>query len=252
MPTATGVYIYGIVPADVETDPEAHGIGEESARVDVVRHGRIAALVTDVSLDRPLGTPDDLLGHEGLLDAVAAVVPVLPMRFGAVLTSREATVDELLAPHHDEFEAALRELEGLAQYLVSARYVRDTVLREVLTEDPDLRRRRDAIRDRPEEETHAERIALGERIGGAIDTRRDADAAKLADALEPVCTDLVRRAPTGEFDVAAIAVLAETARERELVRTVERLAHDWDGRIEVRLLGPVAPYDFTAEPQPEG
>jgi len=63
MPAKTGLYVYGIVPADVEPDPDAE--------VDVVRHGRIAALVADVSLDRPLGTPDDLLNHERLLDAVA-------------------------------------------------------------------------------------------------------------------------------------------------------------------------------------
>jgi hypothetical protein len=251
MPTATGVYVYGIIPADVETDPQAHGVGGDSARISVVRHGRIGALVTEVPLDRPLGTPDDLLGHERLLDAVAGVVPVLPMRFGAVLTNRQAAVDELLAPHHEEFDAALRALEGLAEYLVSARYAQDAILREVLAEDPDLERRQAALRDRPEEETHAERIALGERIGGAVDTHRDADARTLAEALAPVVADLVMRPPAGEFDVAAFAVLAETARERNLVRTVRDLAHGWSGRVEVRLLGPIAPYDFTAEPRPE-
>jgi hypothetical protein len=251
MASGTGVYVYGIVPADVETDPQARGVGAEPGPVDVVRHGRIAALVSDVDLDQPLGTPDDLIGHERLLDAVAGVVPVLPMRFGAVLSDRRAAVDELLAPHHDEFDAALRELEGVAEYLVSARYVPDAVLREVLDADPDLRRRQAAIRDRPPEQTHAERVALGELIGGAVDARRDADAAALADAVAPVAADLVMRAPAGEFDVASLAVLAETAREPDLVRAVERTARDWAGRVEIRLLGPVAPYDFTAEPRPE-
>jgi hypothetical protein len=251
MASATGLYVYGIVPADVETDPQARGVGGDSAVVDVVRHGRIAALVSEVDLDQPLGTPDDLIDHERLLDAVAGVAPVLPMRFGAVLTDRQAAVDELLAPHHEEFAAALRELEGVAEYLISARYVPDAVLGEVLDADPDLRRRQAAVRDRPEEETHAERIALGELIGGAIDVRRDTDAAALANAVVPVAADLVMRAPAGDFDVAALAVLAETARERDLVRAVEEMARGWAGRVEIRLLGPVAPYDFTAEPRPE-
>ncbi|GAA4253587.1 GvpL/GvpF family gas vesicle protein [Dactylosporangium darangshiense] len=251
MPTATGIYVYGIVPADVETEPEARGVGEDAARISVVRHDRIGALVSEIPLDRPLGTPDDLLAHERLLDAVAGVVPVLPMRFGAVLTDRQATVDELLAPHHDEFDTALRELEGLAEYLINARYVQDAILREVLAEDPELERRRAALRGRPDEETHAERIALGEAIGGAVDVHRDVDASAIAEALVPVVADLVMRPPPGEFDVAAVAVLAETGREKELVHAVQELARRWAGRVEVRLLGPVAPYDFTAEPRPE-
>ncbi|HTJ33770.1 MAG TPA: GvpL/GvpF family gas vesicle protein [Dactylosporangium sp.] len=251
MPTATGIYVYGIVPADVETEPEARGVGEDGARISVVRHDRIGALVSEIPLDRPLGTPDDLLAHERLLDAVAGVVPVLPMRFGAVLTDRQATVDELLAPHHDEFDTALRDLEGLAEYLINARYVQDAILREVLAEDPELERRRAALRGRPDEETHAERIALGEAIGGAVDVHRDADASAIAEALVPVVADLVMRPPPGEFDVAAVAVLAETGREKELVHAVQELARRWAGRVVVRLLGPVAPYDFTAEPRPE-
>ena len=182
---ATGIYVYGIVPEDVETEPEARGVGGESATVTVVRHGRIAALVTELDLDRPLGTPDDLLAHERLLDATAAVVPVLPARFGAVLADRQATVDELLAPHHDGFAAALRELEGKAEYIVRARYVEGAVLREVIESDPALEQLRAQIRDKPEEATRNERIALGEAINNAIDARRQADGNRVAQAIAP-------------------------------------------------------------------
>jgi hypothetical protein len=33
---------------------------------------------------------------------------------------------------------------------------------------------------------------------------------------------------------------------------IENLAQGWEGRIEVRLLGPMAAYDFVGTPQPEG
>ncbi|GAB3841758.1 GvpL/GvpF family gas vesicle protein [Dactylosporangium cerinum] len=247
---ATGVYVYGIVPEDVETDPEAHGVGGESATVTVVRHGRIAALVTELDLDRPLGTPDDLLGHERLLDATAAVVPVLPARFGAVLADRQATVDELLAPNHDWFAAALRELEGKAEYVVRARYVEGAVLREVIESDPALERLRARIRDKPEETTRSERIALGEAINTAIDARRQADGGRVAQAIEPSAAGVIVRDAAGELDAANVAVLAETSREPELVQVVEGLARDWAGRVEVRLLGPLAPYDFVADLRP--
>ncbi|WP_432969281.1 GvpL/GvpF family gas vesicle protein [Dactylosporangium sp. CA-233914] len=252
MSADTGVYIYGIVPADVEIDPDARGVGDEHVRVDVVRHGRIGALVSEVDLDRQLGTPEDLLGHESLLDATAAVLPVLPVRFGAVVTDRQAVVGELLAAHHDEFDAALRELEGKAQYVVSARYVQDVVLHEVITANPQLERLRAAMRDKPEDAARSERIELGQGVNDAIEAFRRADTQAVADAVAPLAAGVVTREPTGEYGAANVAVLAGLDRERELVRTVEELAGRRAGRLEVRLAGPLAAYDFVKDLRPEG
>jgi hypothetical protein len=122
-PQATASYIYGIVPGNVERLPEARGVGDPPGRIRLVRHGDIAAVVSDLQRSRRLGRPDDLLAHEQLLDVTAAEVSaVLPLRFGAVMESDEAIVRELLTPHHDEFRSALAEFEGLTEYVVKARY----------------------------------------------------------------------------------------------------------------------------------
>ncbi|MTE16972.1 GvpL/GvpF family gas vesicle protein, partial [Nocardia aurantiaca] len=42
----------------------------------------------------------------------------------------------------------------------------------------------------------------------------------------------------------------ESAREQELEDTVRRLVADWDGRVELDLLGPMAAYDFVTKPAP--
>ncbi|WP_178974166.1 GvpL/GvpF family gas vesicle protein, partial [Mycobacterium colombiense] len=55
----SGIYVYGIVPADVQVEEHARGVGDPPAKVDVVREGDIAALISDVPTDRPLGTPED-------------------------------------------------------------------------------------------------------------------------------------------------------------------------------------------------
>jgi hypothetical protein len=43
----TGVYVYGLVPADIEIAEEATGIADGT--VSVVAHGEIAALVSELS-----------------------------------------------------------------------------------------------------------------------------------------------------------------------------------------------------------
>ena len=248
----TGVYVYGIVPGDVEVDPEARGLGDEPARVTAVRHGEIAALVSDIELDRPLGRPADLQAHERLLDATAAEVPVLPARFGAVVTDRDAVTDELLAGHHDDFLAALNELDGKAEYVVRSRYVEDAVLTEVLSENREIARLREQVRDQPEDAMRNERIKLGELINQAIEAKRQADARKVVEVLDPYTVAVTVREPSHEYDAANVVILAETAREPELAEACLELAREWEGRVNLRLIGPVAPYDFVVSLQPGG
>ena len=128
--------MYGILPSDIELEPGGTGVGDPPGEIRVVRHGDLAALVSDVDLDQPLGRPEDLLTHEELLDSSAAEVPVLPLRFGSVAASDEAVAAELLAARHDEFASALRRLDGHAEYVVRGRYDRDAILREVLADSP--------------------------------------------------------------------------------------------------------------------
>jgi hypothetical protein len=242
---SSGSYIYGIVPADVEVSSDATGVGNPPGRVTLLRHGEIAALLSEVDFDRPLGTPGDLVAHEALLDATVAEVPVLPLRFGAVMTDPDSVVGELLAPHHDEFRAALDELEGRAEYVVKGRYAEETVLREVLTENPEAARLRDDVRGMPEEVTRNERIRLGELINQAVTAKREADTQALIDCISPFCVLTAVREPTHEWDAVHLAVLLDLDREKELTEAVREFGRHRTGRIDLRLLGPLAPYDFV-------
>lgn len=246
---SAGCFMYAIVPADVEPTRDARGLGDPPGRVTAVTHREVAALVSEVGLDRPLGRPEDLVAYQQLLDGTAAVAPVLPVRFGAVLTGREA-VEDLLAAHHDELRAALDDLEGRVEYVVRGRYVERALLSEVLAENAEAARLRDQLRGQPEEVTVNVRIRLGEIINQAVEAKRGADTQRVVDELAPIAGVTVVRSPTHEEDAANVAFLVETARQKEFEDALERLAADWDGRVTLRLLGPLAPYDFVAPLQP--
>jgi hypothetical protein len=82
-----------------------------------------------------------------------AQVPVLPLRFGAVVTTAQAVAEELLAAHHDRFAAALHELEGRAEYLVKGRYMEAAILAEVLSENEQAARLQDRIQSKDPDAT---------------------------------------------------------------------------------------------------
>jgi hypothetical protein len=241
-----GCYVYGIVPGDVELTPGASGVGDPPQELQLVRSGRIAALVSDIDVSQPLGRPEDLLAHQQVLDAASAETPVLPVRFGAVMTDSAAVADELLAPHSDEFTAALDELEGHAQYVVKGRYVEEAVLGEVLSENPEAARLAEEIRAVADEDaTRDIRIRLGEIIASAVAAKREADTRAFGDVLARYCTASSVREPSHEEDAVNIALLAETTRQADLERAVSEQAREWEGRVTLRLMGPMAPYDFV-------
>lgn len=239
------VYVYGLVPADVEVNPDATGIGSPPRPLDIVTHEGVAALVSEIDADSRLGTPADLRAHAAVLDSTASVAPVLPLRFGAVLTDTEAVVSELLEPYRDEFHAALEQLEGSVEYMVKGRYVEDALLREILADEPEARRLRDTIRDQPEDAVREERLALGELISRGVVARREQDTARLAEAVNQVATKVNVREPTHEEDAGAVAVLLPSDRLDDLDRALAPLLEEWEGRVDVTVSGPLAAYDFV-------
>jgi hypothetical protein len=163
------------------------------------------------------------------------------------VTDDDAVAAELLGPHHDEFAAELRRLEGKTEFIVRGRYRQEMILRDVLA-DPQAARLREQIRETNPDVSREQRIALGEIVSAAIEARRDADSRTLARELEGHVTAGVLRPPTHELDAVHGAFLVEADRSDELRKAVDRLAGDWQDEIELRLLGPLAAYDFVGLP----
>lgn len=243
---ASAWYVYGIVPSDVETAEDARGVGDRE--VKVVRHGDVAALVSEIDPRVPLGRPQDLLAHERLLDDAAAETPVLPMRFGAVLATERAVTEELLGPSHDGFAAALSELEGRVEYVVKGRYVERVILAEVIEENAEAARLREQIRGLDERQSHQARVRLGELVYQGIEAKRQADGRRLIQHLSPYCVASAVREPTHHLDAVHVAFLVEEPRRPEFEEAVDKAAREQKGRAELRLLGPMAPWDFAVTP----
>lgn len=247
-----GCYVYGIVPSAVVLAPDTAGVGSKRgrSRVYAVQHRDLAAVVSDIE-DTPgaasvLAQPENLVVHQRLLDNLAARHPVLPVRFGTVLPDSDAVASRLLGPGHQRFAAALARLAGCAQYLAKGRYVEETVLREVLSENLEARSLRDQVGSIADAyATRNLRIRLGEVVSVAVMAKRVADTRVLRDALTPYCLAISIRGPARAADTVSVALLAKTARQPEIEQAAGLVAAGWQGRMKLRLLGPMAPYDFA-------
>lgn len=236
------VYVYGLVTTDTAIPEGLTGLGP----VSTIAHGQVAALVSEVPADRPLGTRDDLVAHETVVDSVARSAAVLPMRFPAVVEER-GVVEELLAPNHDRFLEALSAFRGRVQFTLKGRYQEDAVLREVVAGSEEIQALRDRVAQLPEDASYYERVRLGELIVTELERRRDEDAGRILAGLGPTAVDIASREPGAPEEVIHAAFLIDRKQRRRFEDAVEALGRDLHGRVLLRLIGPLAPYDFVPE-----
>jgi hypothetical protein len=239
-------YVYGIVPASTCLPTGLMGTG--GGRVRLVRHGALAGVVSDLPPAGALGTRQDLLAHESVVASLAARTAMLPLRFSALVTTADAVVEEMLEPYYDWFTGVLAELDGRAEYSVSGTYVQDTVLREVLAEEPEVMRLRESLRGLPEDTGYYERVRLGELIVHALDAKREVDTEDLVHTLSPHAVAVAPRPPVNEDTAADAAFLVGDEDRASFCGAVDDLGYRWSGRIRLRVLGPLAPYDFVPSP----
>ncbi|APX32361.1 hypothetical protein BH708_06085 [Brachybacterium sp. P6-10-X1] len=237
-----GLYVYGIGRADASL-PEGL-VGVLAGRPRLQRRGDLAAVVSELPEDADFGTPQDLVAHSAVLDAIAESVAVLPMRFGTVVPSADDLDRELLA-EPDDLVAALDGVDGAVQYTVRVRYDQDVVLPEIIRSDPRLAGLQEAIAGTTEDETRTQRIELGEGIVSHFDALRGPDAEALLEMLDPLVRDRSVHETSQAGDVVDVALLVARADQEDVEAAIEDAAERDHPRLRYRLLGPQAPYDFV-------
>ena len=247
----TAVYVYGVAPAAERIAVEAPGVESSKQGVRRIVNGELAALVSDVEAG-PLVAARGLRAHWRVLEEAVANATVLPVRFGTIMESDEAVVDQFLAPRHDRLVALLAELSGKVQLSVKAFYDEDRLMRGVVTESAAVAQLRERVRARPKAATYYDRIQLGELVAGEVDQARERDGATVLGRLEPLAV-AARREPPGTPDAAVnAAFLVERSRVDEFSEAVARLAEEVEDRMRLRYLGPLPPYSFTEEQEAVG
>jgi hypothetical protein len=241
--TETAKYVYGVIRSEGASLPKGTGIGDEP--IDVVAHGSVAALTSDVPVDFTEAGREELLTHSRVLEEAMQGAVVLPMRFGVVLPDEQTVLERLLAPYDEELEAQLQAMDGKVEVTIKGIYDEGAVLREVVAENREIAGLKRAIQGKPEAATYYERIRLGELVEAALDERRAAAAPQIIDRLAPLAVDVRVGEPVHERMAVNASFLVERTRLGEFDRVVDRIGAEQAGRIQLKYTGPLPPHSFV-------
>jgi hypothetical protein len=245
-PQATALYIYGVIPAAGPTGwVGADEIDGPAAAVRTIEAGDLSALVSDIPGDRVPGRREDLELHRRVLARAIEHGTVIPMRCGMVMDSEDLVRERLLVKHRPELVDLLHTLDGQVQMTVRAFYAEDALLRHVMETNEEIANRSAALEGLPELATRAERIALGEMVAAAVDSRRARDEQALLERLKAFASDVRVDPPGGDRVALNAQLLVPRDRRVALDDAVRELGTALAGYLALRYIGPLPPYSFS-------
>jgi hypothetical protein len=234
------VYVYGVVAGDrpLATD------GIDGQPVRLVTECGVGAIVSDVHDETPALGREAVTAHSRVLEALVTSHTVLPMRFGVVMEDDDAVRDGLLRVHREALLAQLERLAGRVELTLRATYEEAPLLREILTEEPQIRALQAAAK-RSGGGTYVDRIRLGEMIAAAVDARRRRDAEEIMARLTPLAEDFLLSEPRHERMALSASFLITRDDIPEFDAAVDDVGRRQQHRMRLRYTGPLPPHSFV-------
>ncbi len=241
-PADSFVYVYAVVPAGSAPQVEATGI--DGALVGHVRCEAVAALTSSVGGPRVRPARANLLAHQSVVSCAYAAGPVLPVRFGTVMP--ESAVDaDLLEADHDRLAAMLADFAGKDEFRIRCRYLTDVPLREIVETNRSVQRLRQRVRAGGPAAGRSTQVRLGELVFAEMEKVKERDAAAVFQRLAPHLLAWEPLEDRSDDTALHAAVLVERGEIAKMEAALEQISREQVQRIQLDLIGPLPPWDFS-------
>jgi len=239
------VYVYCVIRCKEQPEFTSLGMGERGDAVYTVHEGDLAAVVSNSPVDAYEARRRNMMAHTAVLEEVMNSFTILPLRFSTVGPDVETIQRKLLGERRSELLALWREMDGRLELGLKAFWHEDTLFQGLVDENPRIRSLRDALAGKPAEETHAERMKLGELVEVAMKLRRKRDSELILSRLRPLAHSVAVNDDYGERMVLNAAFLVDKDAEARVDEAVQQLDADLGQRLMFKYVGSVPPYNFV-------
>jgi hypothetical protein len=245
----TATYVYAIIPTrDQLIFDEVAGVDDEHDEVYTVPHRDLAAVVSASPLADYRGLKRDqaaryLVAHQRVVEAVMQAFPLLPVKFGSVL-SNEDSVHRLLAQGETLFRTTLEEFADRVQMEVVVLWDLQQVFQEI-GQEAHIAQLKVQVEGRLPEETIIERVAIGQMVQASLEQRRTSLRDYLLYWLRKIALGSVINPSMDDSMVTNVARLVDKSGQEALNRQLDHLDEEFEGQLTFRSVGPLPPYSFA-------
>lgn len=242
-PGDTGKYVYCIIRSDEDLEFGPVGIGE-GGPVYTLRHGEIAAVVSDAPLQIYDPTRENLLAHETVNKNVMEDHTVIPMSFGTIFRTDE-DIRALLESTADALEHVLDKMENKIELGLKVLWKQEEVAARIEEEVEEIARLREQVEEDSEGSTYFARVQLGRLLEQELEARANELVSDIYDTLAPVAVASRSNKPIGDQMIMNAAFLVERDEEEEFDDAVRALAEKYREMVSFTYTGPWPPYNFV-------
>jgi hypothetical protein len=240
--TNEGKYVYCVIKSERPLSFGPLGIGPEPAEVHTVNYGDIAAIVSNTPMVVQDPTRDNVLAHQRVNETVMQHHTVIPMSFGTVFKTDD-DIMELLRSAYDAFTDVLNKMQDKFEFGLKVLWDRDQIIREIESEDEDIRRLKGEISTQ-KGSTYFARMQYGRLIDAALQARSERYVSEIFEALRNVSVASRSNKPIGDRMIMNAAFLVARNLEEAFDARVKDIGQRYD-KLTFKYTGPWPPYNFV-------
>jgi hypothetical protein len=237
-----GRYVYCVIQSEKALSFGMLGIGPEPAEVHTVHYRDIAAVVSNTPMVVQDPTRDNVLAHQRVNETVMQQHTVIPMSFGTVFKTDEDII-ELLRSAYDAFTDVLNKMQDKFEFGLKVLWDRDQIIREIESEDEDIRRLKGEISTQ-KGSTYFARMQYGRLIDAALQARSERYVSEIFEALRDVSVASRSNKPIGDRMIMNAAFLVARNLEQAFDARVKDIGQRYD-KLTFKYTGPWPPYNFV-------
>ncbi|MGA2175968.1 MAG: GvpL/GvpF family gas vesicle protein [Verrucomicrobiota bacterium] len=241
-PLKGGEYLYAIAALGKDRAYDVAGI--DGGAVYSVRHGPVAAVVSDCARQKLRPERAHLAAHKEVLQRLMLDGTVLPMAFGTIADDVKA-VRRLLALNQEVFMEQLERVAGKVEMGLRVKWDVPNIFEYFIDIHAELRAARDRLLGNQREPRPEDKIELGQLFDRILNEDRAAHSEKLEEALAPCCAEIKRSPLRNVNEVANLNCLVARHEQKQLEEAVFQAASLFDNNYAFDLNGPWAPHNFV-------
>lgn len=237
-----GKYIYGIIATEDAPNFGPIGIGENHGEVTTIGVKGLAAVVSNSSMDHYVISRENLAAHTRVIEKVMESYTILPMRFCTVAETSEEII-AFLEKCSTQLKNTLRDMEGKFEVDIKI-FWKDMhkIYAEIVKENKKIQE----LKTKGDAKNKQSLIHAGELVATALEEKKAVEGDRYLRLLGRAADDCKKSDPNTDEMIAHASFLVDKDWVKEFDGAVEKMTEEFQDRVQVRYVGPMAPFNFAS------